>query len=150
MSGTCHGGSDKSRWLRVNECQHNATEPRLWVTTVTPLTGTPALFHTPTVPRLQGELLGSGMGDALGAAEVGGTSQGKDIRGQVRRVLHATPQGSGVLQSLLDALRLLLAAKRLLITVSAQVLQQTALSSSTKMGQGQVRALGHFQICDPK
>lgn len=58
-----------------------------------------------------------------------GTSQGKDIRGQVRGVLHPTPQGSGVLQSSLDALRLLLTAERLLITVSARVLQQTALSS---------------------
>lgn len=46
-----------------------------------------------------------------------GTSPEKDIRGQVRIVLH--PQGSGVLQSSLDALRLLLTAKRLLITVSA-------------------------------
>lgn len=85
---------------------------------MTPLTGTGALPCFPHPPCYWGMArLCPGLGDALGVPRVAGTSQQKDIRGQVRSELH--PQGSGALQSLLDALRLLLTAKRLLITVSA-------------------------------
>lgn len=66
-------------------------------------------------------------------------------------MLHPTPQSSGVPQSLArDAPRLLLVAKKHLITVSAQHANCSLLSPNT--GWGQVRALGHFQtqVCDPK
>lgn len=73
-------------------------------------------------------------------------------------MLHPTPQGSGVPQSPASvpaqgAPRLLLAAKRHLITVSTRVPQHANCSLlSPKTGQGQVRARRCFQTqsCDPK
>lgn len=75
-----------------------------------PLTGTSALFPMPRLlfgrglaaGRIAGLRAGRCPGCSRGGWDVprvAGTSQGKDIRGQVRGVLHPTPQGSGVLQS---------------------------------------------------
>jgi len=166
--GTHYGGSDASHRLLACAQGGSALAQRHQATSAGDNCGTANWHRCPSpAPHArcgQGTACpqhraspGSWSAEAPGVPEVAGTSQERDVRGEARGAWHPTPQGAGELWSpaaapARDAPRLLLAAKRHLIPVSAESrgVQTAPTSPQTRAGARSGLWAVFRQICGPK